>query len=168
MPVRGWGDGLMGRWAETGPPIRPSAYPPARSGSTTLATDEPPELPLADHLHDRPLRGETLDLHELQAAARAGDLQRVGPPPHQDVGRAAGLGLHDRPGALGGRDRELAGPAEETGERHALAREARHAAEVRLGPGMTQRRDELGGGFVALATHPQAAVDHLLEMIAAR
>src|SRR5260370_40963334 len=111
----------MGRWAETGPPIRPSAYPPARSGSTTLATDEPPELPLADHLHDRPLRRETLDLHELQAAAGTGDLQHVGPTAHQHVGQTTGLGLHDRPGVFRGRDRELARPAENAGERHPLA-----------------------------------------------
>src|SRR5260370_13652693 len=140
----------MGRWAETGPHTGSSAYPPARSGSTTLATDEPPELPLADHLHDRPLRRETLDLHELQAAACAGDLQRVGPPPHQDVGRAAGLGLHDRPGALGGRDRALAGPAQETGERHPLAPRARLTATVPLRRRMCHRPDPRCGGRVTL------------------
>src|SRR5258708_35896681 len=56
---------------------------------TTSRLDEPPELPLADHFHYVALGREALDLHELQAAARAGDLQHAGPTPHQHVGQTA-------------------------------------------------------------------------------
>src|SRR6185369_14331187 len=128
--------------------------------SLTALIHELPELPLADDFHNVPAGGQAANLHELGAAARAGDLQLVRTPAHEHVGEASRLGLN-RGACLARRgDRLAARPAQEAGEGYALPGERRNAAELRRGPGVPQCRDELPGGLVPPAARAQTAVDH--------
>src|SRR5688572_1543938 len=136
--------------------------------SWTALTDELPELPLADDLDNMPARGEPANLHELGSTARAGDLQLVGTPAHEHVRDTSRLRLDDGPGAPRCGDCLIPRPAEKPGERHPFARERGNAPELRCRARVPQRRHQVARGFIATPARAQAAVNHFLEMIAAR
>src|SRR6476469_7537308 len=128
---------------------------------------ELPELPFADHRHLDPLVGQPAHLDQLGPAIPAGDLQRVRPAAHEDVRRLALLRLHERPRLARRLDRVGAGADDESGERDALPLQARHAAEARLLRRLPEGGYQLARRLVALAARAEAAVDHLLEVVAA-
>src|SRR6185312_12582008 len=127
-----------------------------------------PELALSDDRHLVSLRGETTDLDQLRSSVLAGDLQRVGTAPHQQIGSPARFGLHDgaRPARRGDRFRSRA--LEEPGEREVFPRQRRDSTQSWLLRSLAERRDQLTRGFVPPAPRSEAAMDHFLEMIAAR
>jgi len=73
-------------------------------------------LTVPDQLHDVSPRRQAADLHQLQAANRTGDLQRIRPAADQDVRRATGFGLDDGACPFRGDDRFAPRPAQETRE----------------------------------------------------
>src|SRR5258707_1293867 len=140
---------------------------PAPFLSSTCPLHAPPELAVADDRHDVAPGGEAPDLHQLQAADAAGDLQGVGPPTHQHVGPPSRGGLHGGSRPLGGGDRVAPRPAQKAGERHPLTEQILHPPELRCGARMLQRRDQLARRLIALAAYAEAAVNHFFQVIAA-
>src|SRR5438445_8966767 len=145
-----------------------SATSPSRPTRRLRRRDQLPELRLSDEGHSVPFGRQTSDLHQLEPAALAGDLLRVGPATHQDVGRRSRACLHDRARPGGRSDRFTSRPVEEPGERHATSLEAPDPAGRKLLWTLPQRGNQLAGRLVALLPRAEAAMNDLLQVIAAR
>src|SRR5438477_434318 len=115
-----------------------------------------------------PLLGESLDLHQLEPAILPGHLQRVGPPAHQYVGQSSGTCLEDGARSPSRRDRIAARPVQESGERHTPSLETFDYAFVDLLGRIIEGVDHLAGRLIALPPRAETAMNHFLEMVAAR
>ena len=104
----------------------------------------------------------------FRPAVPARGLQRIGPPAHDDGRARRGHAVDDRAGPPRGADGLAAALAQDAGEGevHALQR-PQHAGLQRSGR-IAQGLDQLVGALVALPPLADAAVDDLLQVIAAR
>src|SRR6266851_3696565 len=129
--------------------------------------DPLPKLLLSDDGDPVSQLGEASSLYQFGATGLAGDLEPVGPPSHEHIGRASGLRLHDRAGLTGRGDGLAPRTAQESGEGEPLSPETLDAAYRQLLRTMPQGSNELAGGLVAAAAGAQAAVNDLLQVVAA-
>src|SRR5262245_47705067 len=111
---------------------------------------------------------QAFDLHQLDAGVAAGRLLRVGTPAHHHRGASRRRAVHDRAGALRRTGRLDARLAQDAGERQVHAFERAEHAGPQGRRRVAQRVDQLIGALVALATLADAAIDDLLQVVAAR
>src|SRR6185437_16348348 len=129
---------------------------------------EAPELALPNDRHLVPHRRKPTDLDQLRSTIPASDLQSVGTAAHQHIGGPPRSGLDDGAGPFRRDDRFLSRALEVPREREALPRQAGNSTESRIRRPLTKRRDEFTGRLVPSAPRAEAAMDHFLEMVAAR
>src|SRR5439155_17036492 len=129
---------------------------------------QPPDPRLVEQRDSVPLLAPPLDLHELQAALPAGGLQRIRPPANDDGRPHRGHAVDDGPGPPGGADGLAAAPGQDAGEGEVHALQRPQHADLQRSGRVAERLDQLVGALVPLPPLAEAAVDDLLEVIAAR
>src|SRR5262245_21629091 len=133
-----------------------------------VRADQPPEPPLGQERDAVPLLAQPLDLHQLQPGVLPRSLLRVRPAADDDGRARRGTAVHDRARALRRprRIRPFGGQDAGKGEMNALQRAEDARVQRRRRPG--ERVDQLVGALVALPPLADAAIDDLLQVIAAR
>src|SRR5262249_32761404 len=129
---------------------------------------EAPETCLVEDRDPVALLAQALDLHQLPPGVAAGGLERVRTSPDHDRGARRGPAVHRGPGTPRGPHGLAAALAEDAGEREVHALEGLQHACLQGRRRVLESLDELVGALVALAALADAAVDDLLQVVAAR
>jgi len=111
---------------------------------------------------------QPLQLHQLEPRVGARGLPRVRPPAHDDRRTYRGAAVHDRAGGAPPRRRPRGADAPGSRERQMYAAQARESAGAQPDHRRLERPDQLVGRLVAAVPVADAAVDDLLQLVAAR
>ncbi len=111
---------------------------------------------------------QPLDLHQLESCIFTCCLKLVRPPAHEHGRPERRPAVHDRARAPCRALRDEPRLAQDAGEREVHAPEAPDRAALLEHRRVPERVDQLVGALVALAPFADAAVDDLLQMVAAR
>src|SRR5579872_6078687 len=132
-----------------------------------ISPHQAPELFFVEQRDAMAFLAQALDFHQLQPAVPAGGLQRIGPSADDDRGARRGTAVNDGPGAPRRALRFVAPAAQDACEREVDAFQRAQDAGLQAPRRSPERRDHLVGALVALAALADAAVDDLLQMVAA-